>query len=832
MIIVAGFVSSGYLLNTSFSDWSEAPVITTLDSIAAPIRDLQFPTVTVCQNEERPPDRWAFIETILNLLAFECSPENDKVFNVILQRCEPTEKVRKDFKFLLDQIATDLKSWIIFNKDTKDSPLAILSYKTDDVNYFTMDSVLAYKMYLHETNLGALLKLPIFNLTANHKQVEEVIMEVLGMSYHEFQGVEYNECYIASPIYDKKCARFLDEAPRVMSWLANFNEVNPTQPFGSLLAAFSRSLKSISFDVGKLIKRLPNEKLCQEIKNKNEMFMQNYFSSLSKPFALTENETVSLFDLPTIFGNLGKVTLENEDFPTVDQYFLYSMCQIDKDWTYLDESRCKDKMMIYAADPRGRGHHPCDPGQGKNESFGIKSCCNIWTNKISHNLKPIMNVMRFAGGRGKSHYDLWNVINRFNETFEYPIIHGDFSTIGAPYLAQMTQKRDLTTMIPWCQLNQHGKSTFGSYEYECNHFDPVATDMNICHSFNPIQTPMMLRSSHFTESFMDAFGTDLPKEARNFTGKGSGKDYALDFYLMDNNFWRKANPRKTSFVMGLSSKFGYFDMKSFGQTIKTGYHTIWKVQAMEILPSEDLRDIAIDKRDCKFPDETSDLKIFKVYSQSACEYECRIKRGFELCRCYPWFVPMPPQEEKSPICDLYGNYCFEKIINSDNTWGNCSCLPSCHQVEFTYNEELNHLDPNEVCNDAVGRRTVEMNIARRITNNGYNSLVYRYYKFKNWFPYTSTNDTLGYEEAWDLFANQKKLCEFMVKNQMAKVSVMFERKKYVRTLTNLKVTFTDKLAAFGETLEFLFGTRCSFQIFFISRWDPWSVYWNEYLEHV
>ena len=86
--------------------------------------------------------------------------------------------------------------------------------------------------------------------------------------------------------------------------------------------------------------------------------------------------------------------------------------------------------------------------------------------------------------------------------------------------------------------------------------------------------------------------------------------------------------------------------------------------------------------------------------------------------------------------------------------------------------------------------------------------------------------------AWDLFANQKKLCEFMVKNQMAKVSIMFERKKYVRTLTNLKVTFTDKLAAFGETLEFLFGTRCSFQIFFISRWDPWSVYWNEYLEHV
>jgi hypothetical protein len=66
-------MTSGLLINQAFTDWANNPVITTLDSIAAPINLIQFPTVTVCMEKNSPPDNWAFTETILNVIAFECS---------------------------------------------------------------------------------------------------------------------------------------------------------------------------------------------------------------------------------------------------------------------------------------------------------------------------------------------------------------------------------------------------------------------------------------------------------------------------------------------------------------------------------------------------------------------------------------------------------------------------------------------------------------------------------------------------------------------------------------------------------------------------------------
>ena len=70
VVISIGFISTGVFLNTSFNDWTSEPIITTMDSIAAPINDIQFPTVTVCHNNQRQPDRWAYLETILNFVKF------------------------------------------------------------------------------------------------------------------------------------------------------------------------------------------------------------------------------------------------------------------------------------------------------------------------------------------------------------------------------------------------------------------------------------------------------------------------------------------------------------------------------------------------------------------------------------------------------------------------------------------------------------------------------------------------------------------------------------------------------------------------------------------
>ena len=109
---------------------------------------------------------------------------------------------------------------------------------------------------------------------------------------------------------------------------------------------------------------------------------------------------------------------------------------------------------------------------------------------------------------------------------------------------------------------------------------------------------------------------------------------------MGNQIRRNVRPRHPStFTVGITSNEDYFDMNAVGHTIKSGYHTIFKVQAMEISPSHSLRSIPYERRGCKFENEIEGLQLFKFYSQSACEIEKKINESEEFCQCIPWYFP-------------------------------------------------------------------------------------------------------------------------------------------------------------------------------------------------
>ena len=59
--------------------------------------------------------------------------------------------------------------------------------------------------------------------------------------------------------------------------------------------------------------------------------------------------------------------------------------------------------------------------------------------------------------------------------------------------------------------------------------------------------------------------------------------------------------------------------------------------------------------------------------------------------------------------------------------------------------------------------------------------------------YKKTNETFKRREQEDIIV---ELCENIV-DHMAIVTVMYDKETYVRTKTSLRVSFTDKLAAFG-----------------------------------
>ena len=112
---------------------------------------------------------------------------------------------------------------------------------------------------------------------------------------------------------------------------------------------------------------------------------------------------------------------------------------------------------------------------------------------------------------------------------------------------------------------------------ECALFDPVITDRGICHSYNAQPSVTMMNPSYFRQSFTEAYENDLTHNWTLSLGSGGSKEYQFSYFV------------------GFSSKEEYFDMKSNGQRIKPGYHTIWKVHAMEIESSEDLRSVPIGK---------------------------------------------------------------------------------------------------------------------------------------------------------------------------------------------------------------------------------------------
>ena len=152
--------------------------------------------------------------------------------------------------------------------------------------------------------------------------------------------------------------------------------------------------------------------------------------------------------------------------------------------------------------------------------------------------------------------------------------------------------------------------------------------------------------------------------------KGIKDGYAVDFFLLGNThqynildeeedyFERKVS----NFLVSVTNKDEYFNMKTMGHKITAGYHAFWKVQVMETVPSDDIRDIPPEKRNCKFEDETEGLELFNSYSQSACEFEFKVKEAEMKCRCLPWYIPSSAKS-KYQICDLFGNYCFNYIYD-------------------------------------------------------------------------------------------------------------------------------------------------------------------------
>ena len=321
------------MIKEAFTEWSENPVVTTMDSIAAPITNIQFPTVTLCNDEEKIPESWAFLEQILNFASFTC-PEGS------FGRCLTTKTIRDDFKFLMEPISKDLKGWFFQNKkNVTNAPLLKWQWCT----FGDGDTHDSYAEKCPEGLWVNYLAELMNQRKLSDKDLYDLAMKSLGRMDRELGKLIEKEIGIKLPGYQDvdpycKSKRCKGNIRRLNVYLQLLYLIKSGQApeMGTFLKMLTKMDRKMAYDDYPSFKSsdfFDEDFSCYNGYNgdnhlkENELWLHQYFKNLSKIAGFEDKELVSLYDVPGMVSKLTKLQIEDWFGP---QNFIYSRCKDDK----------------------------------------------------------------------------------------------------------------------------------------------------------------------------------------------------------------------------------------------------------------------------------------------------------------------------------------------------------------------------------------------------------------------------------------------------------------------------------------------------------------------
>ena len=304
------------MINSAFDDWSEHPVITTLDSIAASIEDIQFPTVTVCLDQ--PPDNWAFLEHVLNSLAFSCKQEG-YLGTSKFENCNDTEALRQDFRFLVRTLV-DVYQRIPYEFGESSIPKGLFSHEK---NYEKQLKMLL-KMIKNRTVNETISSFELRNMVVDAFSKNLSPLEVFDMLANDGNLYDFDGHFDDNCIFGEECRNTF-----LIKLMHEFTLTKQT--FGSVVRNYMH-LDSESFSSINTYKYIQDkfnmrkyDNICNVL-NENEKKMHEYLTNISKLVGFDDSELISSFDIPGIFGN--SRNLDDDSWPPLmPQTFLYSKCK-------------------------------------------------------------------------------------------------------------------------------------------------------------------------------------------------------------------------------------------------------------------------------------------------------------------------------------------------------------------------------------------------------------------------------------------------------------------------------------------------------------------------
>ncbi|XP_021916966.1 sodium channel protein Nach isoform X2 [Zootermopsis nevadensis] len=134
-----------------------------------------------------------------------------------------------------------------------------------------------------------------------------------------------------------------------------------------------------------------------------------------------------------------------------------------------------------------------------------------------------------------------------------------------------------------------------------------------------------------------------------------------------------------------------------------GFAEEFYIKINRISNQEEVHDVDIPKRSCRFPNENY-INIYPVYSVSACLVNCRRNLQLQLCNCTSYYMP---NGDPKLYCDINGLFCLEGHINtfiqqkvSENSTAvgyYCHCVDGCESMTIEYVRwvrEMHQLSPS------------------------------------------------------------------------------------------------------------------------------------------
>ena len=331
----------------SMREWRSDPVVTTIDSIATNIAEIDFPSVTICREQFSLKDPMNYIEKLLNLA------DANAYFR--------GSTLAKDFDFLRTHMFDTLFKK---NKNTKDYYIAyhllinpvVKVLRSNNITYGDFEAIMRDKY----GSMNMFQFLDYFYKKYNTTHEKEIDTE---------ECIDFKECSEMYPKETEMLKKFSSVYPH------HHNEKEDFLPLGTLMTIM---MPHISGNF-KAVPRVFLSPICG-LKQDEEDSIQDLLSLLAQDLGFPE--PISLFDL---------VFLENQRVPwtSIPRVF----CQFGQ----RSGTECKDFW---------NSQYFSSMVDVKNAS-----CIDYWSQLLTGvDLQTHMHIMKFASHGWKSHYNPRSVL--------------------------------------------------------------------------------------------------------------------------------------------------------------------------------------------------------------------------------------------------------------------------------------------------------------------------------------------------------------------------------------------------------------------------------------